>query len=128
MEYKAFDIPSGIVQASVCSQSGKLPLPGLCVPNTEYFAEGTVPTATCDVHVAGSVCAATGLAACDTCPFKIQGVVGLTPQMDAALGSGGTGKCPHKELLYADPNHTAVLQQQQAALAANGMNFSIEGY
>ena len=128
MEYKAFDIPSGIVQASVCSQSGKLPLPGLCTPITEYFAEGTVPTATCDVHVAGSICAATGLAACDTCPFKIQGVVGLTPQMDAALGSGGTGKCPHNEQFYADPNHTAVLQQQQAALAANGMNFSIDGY
>ena len=47
-----FPVPSGIVQVAVCSQSGKLPIPGLCdgCVYTEYFAEGTEPTESCDVH------------------------------------------------------------------------------
>lgn len=53
-----FEMPAGITQASVCSVSGKLPVPGLCDADPrgskvikEYFAEGTVPTESCDRHV-----------------------------------------------------------------------------
>ena len=54
---QSFQVPSGIVTATVCSQSGKLPIPGLCdgTLKTEYFAEGTVPTESCDVHYQGMV-------------------------------------------------------------------------
>ncbi len=52
----AFETPSGIVSASICTQSGLLPS-ALCSQDprgtiqTEIFAQGTVPTTTCDVHV-----------------------------------------------------------------------------
>lgn len=55
---RAFEMPGDIEQASVCSVSGKLPIPGLCHADPrgskvvkEYFAKGTVPTETCDRHV-----------------------------------------------------------------------------
>lgn len=52
----SFEQPSGIVSANVCSQSGLLPS-ALCsydprhTIKTEIFAQGTVPTSTCDVHI-----------------------------------------------------------------------------
>lgn len=51
-----FEQPSGIVSANVCSQSGLLPS-ALCsydprhTIRTEIFAQGTVPTQICDVHI-----------------------------------------------------------------------------
>ena len=49
---QSFTMPSGIVQATVCARSGKLPIAGLCdgTLKTEYFAEGNVPTESCNVH------------------------------------------------------------------------------
>ncbi|OON87183.1 penicillin-binding protein [Oribacterium sp. C9] len=51
-----FDEPAGIVTAQVCRKSGKLPSSG-CYHDyrgssviTEYFAEGTEPKDTCEVH------------------------------------------------------------------------------
>jgi penicillin-binding protein 1A len=132
LEYKSFDIPAGITQVTVCSRSGYLPVSGLCdgYLRTEYFAEGTVPSQTCDVHYNGNICLATGLPACDTCPFKVPGIQELTHAEPASIGSsnGGTTRCPHDAAFFADPAHVAILQQQQAALAAQGYNFSIEGY
>ena len=136
-DYKSFDVPDGIVQATVCSKSGLQPVPGLCdaYAHTEYFAEGTVPTATCDVHYAGNICMASGLPACDTCPFKVPGVLELSPHESSALSSGSgaakitsSTRCPHNEAFFMDPAHTAILAQQQAVLAAQGQYFSIEGY
>ena len=82
--------PEGIVTATICSRSGKLPIPGLCdgTLRTEYFAEGTVPTETCDVHYAGQVCTYSNLPACEGCPFKTEGVLELTPVEDVSLQSG----------------------------------------
>ncbi|MDE6128021.1 MAG: glycosyl transferase, partial [Lachnospiraceae bacterium] len=81
-----FPIPSGIVQASVCSQSGKLPIAGLCdvagTVRTEYFAEGTVPTESCDVHYVGDICVYANLPASAECPFKYPGALTLLPQED----------------------------------------------
>jgi len=58
-----FEQPKGIVQLQVCSQSGKLAVPGLCDSDprgsqviTEYFAEDNQPTETCDVHKRITVC------------------------------------------------------------------------
>lgn len=73
LENKAFNVPADIVTATVCSQSGKLPIPGMCdeTLKTEYFAKGTVPTETCDVHYQGMVCEYSGLPATEFCPFGV---------------------------------------------------------
>ncbi|MBR6158552.1 MAG: transglycosylase domain-containing protein, partial [Lachnospiraceae bacterium] len=46
LEYESFDIPNGIITASVCRNAGLRPVAGLCDGHlrTEYFAEGSVPT------------------------------------------------------------------------------------
>ncbi len=113
---KGFDIPADIVTASVCSKSGKLPIGGVCSGTTvtEYFAKGTVPTETCDIHFSGMVCAATGLAASSTCPYQTQGVVELTPGDD---GTVKTKYCPHTAEYLADPANAQAIAEAQAALA-----------
>jgi penicillin-binding protein 1A len=75
LPYKDFTMPSGIVTAAVCSKSGKLAVEGVCDADprgsmviTEYFTEDTVPTETCDHHVALSICSASGLIADSACP------------------------------------------------------------
>lgn len=93
---QSFQVPSGIVTATVCSQSGKLPIPGLCdgTLKTEYFAEGTVPTESCDVHYQGMVCPYSNLPAFDTCPFKVEGVLTMTPVEDPSLQQGSGTEAP----------------------------------
>ena len=105
---ESFDKPAGIVTATVCSRSGKLPVPGLCdgTLTTEYFAEGTVPTETCNVHYQGMVCAATGLPAQTTCPYQVPGVIEIIPNDD-----GQTVYCPHTPEYLANP---AAVQQPAA--------------
>lgn len=75
LEPKKFTIPSGIVQATICKESGKIAVPGLCDADPrgsqtvyEYFAQGTVPTETCDVHISASICSVSGLFATEYCP------------------------------------------------------------
>ncbi len=99
---KSFDVPSGIVTATVCSRSGKLPVPGLCDATliTEHFAEGTIPETTCDVHYQGTLCAYSGLPACMDCPFKQDGIFELPLQEHPSLWAGSN------TLTTADPNAT----------------------
>ncbi len=112
----SFQKPGGIVTATVCSQSGKLPIAGICDAHltTEYFAEGTVPTDSCTVHVNGLVCAATGMSACTTCPFQRPGVITIPPADDGTPGL--TEYCPHTATYFLDPNNAAAIQAAQAAL------------
>lgn len=133
---ESFPVPSGIVTATVCSRSGKLPIAGLCdaTLKTEYFAEGTVPTDTCDVHYAGMVCHYSSLPACEGCPFKSEGILELIPIEDVSLQSGSatttqvvgpdgtettvtnaptTNQCPHNAEFFADPNYEAVINAQR---------------
>ncbi|MDO5381623.1 MAG: PBP1A family penicillin-binding protein [Eubacteriales bacterium] len=63
----SFEKPSDIVEVQVCSQSGKLPVAGLCDSDprgscitTEYFSEDNKPTETCDVHVKVKICNVSG--------------------------------------------------------------------
>lgn len=141
---QSFSIPNGIVQAQVCSLSGKLPNPGLCdVQNcvvTEYFAEGTVPTEACNVHYSGDVCAYSNLPAGVDCPFKLPGILTLTPEEDISLLQGSTvitenpdgtittntpptNSCPHNAEFYMDPNYPNIIEQQRAELLQRGYNF-----
>jgi penicillin-binding protein 1A len=125
---KSFETPAGIVQATVCSRSGKLPIAGLCdgTLKTEYFAEGTVPTDTCNVHYQGAICAYSGLVACSTCPFQTEGIVEVTPPEDSSLWSGSSivsngdtssyNYCPHNEAFMSDPNAEATIAAQRAEM------------
>ena len=145
---ESFSVPSsGIVTATVCSRSGKLPIEGLCsgTLKTEYFAEGTVPQETCDVHYAGQICAYSNLPAHEGCPFKVEGVLELTPIEDISLQSGSamavaspeaetpqtdvvanedgsvtpapqTNMCPHTAEFFANPDWEAIVNGQRAEL------------
>ena len=118
---------SGIVTATVCSKSGKLPIAGVCdgCTKTEYFAEGTVPTEYCDVHYYSNICLYSGLTATDECPFKQASVTEKIPArlQDSNLATALTGlpenaaaettqMCPHNSAFFALPNAQEVLQQQ----------------
>lgn len=127
LEYQSFPMASGIVTATVCSKSGKLPIAGVCdgCTKTEYFAEGTVPTEYCDVHYYSNVCLYSGLTATDECPFKQASVTEKIPArlQDSNLATALTGlpenaaaettqMCPHNSAFFALPNAQEVLQQQ----------------
>lgn len=137
--------PDGIVTATVCSKSGKLPIPGWCdgCITSEYFEEGTVPTSTCDVHFQGAYCQYSDLPATELCPFQISGIFEMLPIEEPVLQKGSnslnpdgsttptttidpeTGEsipivthlCPHNEAFFADPNWEGILAQQQQELA-----------
>ncbi|MFR7992170.1 MAG: transglycosylase domain-containing protein [Lachnospiraceae bacterium] len=49
LERREFEVPEGITTATVCSVTGKLARSG-CPSITEYFEEGTEPTAYCGSH------------------------------------------------------------------------------
>jgi len=130
---QSFPRPTGIVTGSVCTKSGKLPVAGLCDDSvtTEYFAEGTQPTESCDVHYSGPICAYDHLPASDLCEFVYNGVSPLPLVEDASLISGSTtvytnpdgtishsvppttNRCQHDESFYANPDYEAILIQQR---------------
>lgn len=142
---QTFAMPNGIVQAAVCSQSGKRPIEGICdvagTVTTEYFAEGTVPEEPCDVHYLGDICVYSNMPASPDCPFKLIGTLALTPIEDAALWPGSsnivenpdgtvttispqiTNTCPHNAEFFANPDAYNIIEQQRAELLQLGFNF-----
>lgn len=126
LENKPFEKPEGIVTATVCSKSGLLPIDGLCdaCRVTEIFAEGTVPTESCNVHVSNMICLATGLPACVGCPYAVPGVAEIHPSDE--VNSGEATTCPHTPEYMTNPANIVAAQsaaeqaiaQQQAAAAA----------
>ena len=83
--------PEEIIEVQVCSQSGKLPTPGMCDSHvyTEYFAEGTQPMTYCDVHLSGGVvCQMDHMLATQYCPYKGNGTIVTLPEEDPALQEG----------------------------------------
>ena len=140
---ESFPMPSsGLVQATVCAKSGKLPIAGICdgTLKSEYFAEGTVPTESCDVHYRGMICQYCGLPASEQCPFAAESIRELIPIEPPALQQGSavtqqvtnedgsvstvvvpqdqTGTCPHTAEFMAQPGIEAVIEQQRAEMAA----------
>lgn len=134
----SFAVPTGLVTATVCSKSGKLPIAGLCdaTLKTEYFAEGTVPTDTCDVHYEGFICPYDGCPATEMCPLKYFGVIERLPMEDSSLLSGSSTTvttigpdglpveetagartlCSHDETFFANPDFEAILAGQQVEM------------
>lgn len=76
LEPAEFEVPEGIVQAEVCTVSGKKPT-AACYADprgkvrTMYFVKGTEPTEDCDVHVYARVDRSTGLLANEYCPGSL---------------------------------------------------------
>lgn len=75
LKTKAFSEPSSVTKATICSKCGKLAVPGLCdrakggsTVKREYFAVGTVPTESCDVHVKLKICKTSNMVASEFCP------------------------------------------------------------
>ena len=123
LEKKSFPVPNGIVTATVCSKSGKLPISGLCdgCLKTEYFAQGTTPTASCDVHYRGAICEYSGLPACEGCPFKVEGVTELHPSetlntIQSEYNLAKSRMCPHNTEFYLTAGAQATIAQQSAEL------------
>lgn len=134
---QSFSVPAGIVTATVCSRSGKLPIDGLCngTLRTEYFAEGTVPAETCNIHYSGPICNYCQLPATEFCPFKVDGVRELPLIEDASLLSGSPNAmtevvnedgsvstvptaqtdnvCPHNMEFFANPDYEQIIAAQQ---------------
>lgn len=89
---QGFPVPDGIVTATICSRSGKLPIEGVCdtrgTLKTEYFAEGTVPTELCNAHYQGTICQYWLQPASEGCPFAVPGVGDIFPPEHPSLLSG----------------------------------------
>ena len=88
---------------------------------TEYFAQGTVPTASCDVHYNGSICEYSGLPACENCPFKVEGVTELHPSetlntIQSEYNLAKSRMCPHNTEFFLQPNAQAQIAAQAAEL------------
>ena len=142
-----FPTPSGIVQIEICTQSGKLPVPGLCDGHTrhEYFEEGTEPTESCTIHYSGSICAYDNLPASPDCPFAYQGVSTFPLAEEEALISGSTmiienpdgtqniiapnsrTYCQHDAAFYANPDFETILAGQQWEMNQNGVQLPDNG-
>lgn len=129
-----FSMPNGVVRETVCSRSGKLPIPGLCDAflTTEYFAENFIPTESCDMHFQGPICQYDGLPAAPECPFQVQGVYNLnyapenealwagsstTVNPDGTISSPlATPHCQHDVTFFANPDAQNIIIQQSIEL------------
>lgn len=131
------NMPANITTVTVCSRSGKLPIPGLCdaTLRSEYFDEETIPTEHCNVHYAGTICAYDNLPSSDPCPFKAEGVfelplpedpkvaagtalVGGHVVADGAVGEDGVRRCHHTWEFMSDPNSSQIVEQEAGQLQA----------
>ncbi len=132
LEYRDFVRPDGIVEMTVCSQSGLLPIEGLCdgCLKTELFAADNVPTEQCTVHYAGNVCMYDGRIATDLCPFATPGAATLPLVEDPSLwegsglaaGDAGTvsGYCMHDAAFFAREDAQDIIYHQWEEIWARG--------
>ena len=86
LENESFEKPEGIISVAVCSESGKRPVPGLCDADqrgscvvTEFFAKGSEPTESCNVHILATVCPVTGQLATENCYWPLPQVRVILP-------------------------------------------------
>ena len=98
---KDFEQPEDIIRVAVCSESGKLPVPGLCDLDPrgciveEYFAKGFEPVESCDVHIMAKVCPVTGQLATDMCPWADDQVRVILPVLQEGAPDDPTADTAH---------------------------------
>jgi membrane peptidoglycan carboxypeptidase len=75
LEYKDFERPAGIISATVCKDSGKLAVSGLCDADTrgsrsvsDIFPAGNEPNDHCDIHTSIEIDTLTGMRATASTP------------------------------------------------------------
>lgn len=109
LENKDFEKPDDIVQVSVCSVSGKLPVAGLCDCDprgskvvTEYFAKGTEPTETCDIHISAKICQVTGQLATEYCYWPLEQVRVILPTLQEGAPNSPTADTAYGVSLLMD--------------------------
>ena len=107
LKSKPFKVPESVTTAVVCSKCGKLAIPGLCdnAPGgsqvrKEYFAIGTVPTESCDVHVKLNICKESGQAAGPYCPNVVSKVFLI--KNEAITQNDAKGKAVKRQYPTAD--------------------------
>ncbi len=131
-----FSRPEGIITATICSESGKLPIPGLCDAHlaTEYFADGTEPITNCDMHYSGTICLYDGLPATAECPFQSPGACTMPHIEDESLLAGSTtilpdgtvvqpltqNHCQHDATFFINPQCDEIIQNQRWELESRG--------
>lgn len=81
LPYKDFTEPDDIIKVTICKESGKLPIDGICdcdprgsAVTTEYFALGTEPTEYCDKHTYAFKCNDSGMLAGAGCWSSSYGI------------------------------------------------------
>ena len=148
LPYTSFPTPEeGIIKVDICTQSGQLPVPGLCDGSirSEYFAEGTEPTETCTIHYEGDVCAYDGIPASPECPFKYHDITTFPLAEDPSLINGSTTiienpdgtltvnspartseRCQHDAAFYANPDYEMIINSQQWELNQRGWSGGYE--
>lgn len=101
-----FPVPDSIETASICRKSGKLAISGVCNQDprgnaiyTEYFAKGTVPTESCNVHTTVTVCAESRQLPTEFCPQK-------TSKVCISLPTGETGETDDSH--FAIPGYCSI--------------------
>jgi len=123
-----FPQPGGLVRATICSKSGKLPN-AFCPENElipdELFVQGTAPTQTCDVHVQAEICPDSGKLATPNCPNRISAVFlkrppfsgkapldareALPTEVCPVHGTGGGQDQVVRVKVCTDPRHNGIL-------------------
>ena len=81
-----FEKPEDVVEVQVCSESWKLPIPGVCDMDqrgscviTEFFEKGMEPIEMCDVHIIAKTCHVTGLLATEFCYWPLEQIRVILP-------------------------------------------------
>ena len=94
---------------------------------TEYFADGTVPTESCNVHYEGYICAYDLMPVSPNCPFPVYGTAEVPLIEDPALQRGSSvvgadgqvqqaatsNHCMHDDAFFANPDYEAALNIQR---------------
>lgn len=106
--------PDSIIEVQVCSQSGQLPVPGLCDADergsqiiTEYFAVGTEPTETCTAHGIYPICGETGKLSVGTCPASYRIMVKRPPNNTVVPEDAKGNEYPIADSAYTIPYELA---------------------
>ncbi|MGN0480223.1 MAG: transglycosylase domain-containing protein [Lachnospiraceae bacterium] len=104
---KKFEEPEGIVRLAVCSQSGLLPVEGLCDHDPrgsqivyEYFAEDNMPTEYCSTHTTVTICDESGEIASAFCPHTTEQIY-IKKETSDTLLPDDVGKYPVADMAFA---------------------------
>ena len=117
LKSKPFEVPESVTTALICSKCGKLAVSGLCdeaqggsTVRREYFAIGTVPTESCDVHVKLNICEDTGEAAGPYCPNVVSKVFLI--KNEAITQNDAYGKVVKRQYPTADTPYILTSKAQ----------------